>query len=77
MDVDVNQRLIRVLARMALNVLEADMSGPDPAGEKNMNGARGTTQAASGRVSNTIPDGGLLKHDTPAAPPESHFEVTP
>jgi hypothetical protein len=58
MHVDVNRRLIRVLARMALNVLEAGMSGTDTAGEKQTNAARGATQAASGQASNTIPDEG-------------------
>jgi hypothetical protein len=67
MHVEVNQRLIRVLARMALNVLEAGISGTDPAGEQKTNAARGATQAASGRVSNTIPDGGLLNYDTATA----------
>jgi hypothetical protein len=70
MHVDVNPRLLRVLARMALTVLEAGKSGTDTAGEKHTNAAPGTIQAASRQVSNIIPDGGLLNHDTAAASPE-------
>jgi hypothetical protein len=70
MDVDVDQRLIRVLARMALNVLEAGIGRTDTAGEGKTNAARGTTQAASRRASNTILDGGFLNNDTPTVPPK-------
>jgi hypothetical protein len=69
MHVDVGQHLIRLLARMALNVLEAGMECADTAGEEDTDAARRATQAASGQVSNHILEGGVPEHDAPVGPP--------